>query len=202
MEEIHGLHHELDEEIARLSNLGEMAPAMANVLRHLHTIKGSSMMAEANALGELTHQTETFLETNFIRNEDDLREVRKTLELYVDALDHAADSYGQGASFTAPADLLAKLGVDTSAPAPAAPEPVAEKPAVEKPVAEEPVVIPAAPEPEVAEEPELSSFDINEELAEVSSQMTVHQCRLEVSTRLEQDSTTDARAIHRLAEPA
>ncbi len=108
------MHHELDDEVAKLSNLGEMAPAMANVMRHLHTIKGSSLMAEANALGELTHHTETFLESNFIRNEDDLRDVRKTLELYVDAVDHASNDYQTNRRFQAPSDLLEKLGVSSA----------------------------------------------------------------------------------------
>ncbi len=88
-----------------------MAPAMSNILRHLHTIKGSALMAEANELGNLTHHTETYLETNFIRDEEGLRNVRRTLEHYIDAVDAAAGAYKKNTNFTAPADLLAELGV-------------------------------------------------------------------------------------------
>ncbi|MFT6031918.1 MAG: chemosensory pili system protein ChpA (sensor histidine kinase/response regulator) [Arenicella sp.] len=111
VEELRGLHHELDDEVAKLSNLGEMGPAMAKVMRHLHTIKGSSLTAEANALGDLTHHTESFLESNFVRNEGDLRGVRKTLELYVDAVDSASKAYQTNNQFEASAELLTKLGV-------------------------------------------------------------------------------------------
>ena len=73
-------------------------------------------MAEARELGELTHHTETFLETNFIRNESDLKNVRKTLEHYLDTLDVAAKSYKSRENFTAPEALLAELGVQPDEP--------------------------------------------------------------------------------------
>ena len=85
---------------------------MANVMRHLHTIKGSALMANAQTLGDLTHQTETYLEQNFIRSDDDLVKTRKTLELYVDAMDSARDAYQQKVEFIPPAELLDNLGVD------------------------------------------------------------------------------------------
>jgi len=154
------LHHELDDEVAKLSNLGEMAPAMANVMRHLHTIKGSSLMAEANALGDLTHHTESFLESNFIRNEDDLREVRKTLELYVDAVDTASGAYQANNQFHAPTDLLQKLGVSAATQV--------DQEAVKA------EILQAAKEAdaEAQIEEELSRIDINEELTQIAAQIS------------------------------
>ena len=111
VEELRGLHHELDDEIAKLSTLGEMAPAMANILRHLHTVKGSSLMADARRLGELTHHTETFLETNFIRNDVELKQVRQTLEQYLDTLDVASKAYRANSGFSIPVELMERLGV-------------------------------------------------------------------------------------------
>jgi len=154
------LHHELDDEVAKLSNLGEMAPAMANIMRHLHTIKGSSLMAEANALGDLTHHTESFLESNFIRNEDDLREVRKTLEQYVDAVDTASNSYLANEQFLVPSDLIAKLGISAATE-------VDQKAAKAE-------FIQAAKEAdaEALVEEELSGIDINEELTQIAAQIS------------------------------
>ena len=71
-------------------------------------------MADARQLGELTHQTETYLETSFIRNESDLKKVRKTLEHYLDSLDMAAKSYKARDSFVIPKSLLQELGVEQS----------------------------------------------------------------------------------------
>jgi len=79
-----------------------MAPTMANIMRNLHTIKGSSLMAEANTLGQLTHQVETYLESTFIRDEEGLKDVRKTLELFVDATDSASKSYQNRYKFNVP----------------------------------------------------------------------------------------------------
>jgi len=160
VEELRGLHHELDDEVAKLSSLGEMAPAMANVMRHLHTIKGSSLMAEANTLGDLTHHTESFLESNFIRNEDDLRNVRKTLELFVDAVDTASNAYQGRQQFVPPSDLLAKLGVAADA-----------KVDQEAAKAE---IIQAAKEAdqEAQAEDELIGVDITEELTQIASQIS------------------------------
>ena len=126
LDELKNLHGELDDEVAQLSSLAQSAPAMANIMRHLHTIKGSSLMAEARSLGELTHQTETFLESNFIRNDDDLRNVRKTLELYVDSIDVAAAHYSNNTPFTASSDLYSRLGVEAETPI-APPAPLAPK---------------------------------------------------------------------------
>ena len=108
--EIKKLHTELDEEVAKLVDLQGTPPALASIMRYLHTIKGSSLMVDASGLGELTHRTESYLEGNFIHNEDELREVRKTLELYVDAIDKASDAYGSGESFSASPELLLRLG--------------------------------------------------------------------------------------------
>jgi len=129
---------------------------MANVMRHLHTIKGSSLMAEANALGDLTHHTESFLESNFIRNEDDLREVRKTLELYVDAVDTASNAYQANKQFHPPSDLLSKLGVSAGT-----------KVDQEAAKAE---IVQVSQEAEVEEE--LSSVDISESLTQITSQVS------------------------------
>ena len=117
IEEMQDLRNELDIEVAELSDLARMAPTMANVMRNLHTIKGSSLMAEANTLGQLTHQVETYLESTFIRDEEGLRDVRQTLELFVDAADSATKSYQQRYKFNVPKELATKLGVDFSSPA-------------------------------------------------------------------------------------
>ncbi len=150
IEEMRGLQHELDDEVANLTSLGEMAPVMANVMRHLHTIKGSALMAEASALGNLTHQTETYLETNFIRNEEDLRGVRTTLELFVDALDTATGNYQARQEFTPPQALLSALGASE-----------AEDSAV--PMSVEPVEVEA-----VAPEPNLGVLEIIENTTEIN----------------------------------
>ena len=153
------MHHELDDEVAKLSNLGEMAPAMANIMRHLHTIKGSSLMAEANALGDLTHHAESFLESNFIRNDDDLREVRKTLEQYVDAVDTASGAYQANSQFKAPKDLLEKLGV------------VAGTQVDQEAVKAEFLQAAKGDGADAHAEAELSNIDINEELTQIAAQI-------------------------------
>jgi len=125
----------------------------------LHTIKGSSLMAEANALGDLTHHTESFLESNFIRNEDDLRDVRTTLELFVDAVDFASKEYQANNQFQAPNELLVKLGVaaDTKVDQSAA----------------KAEIIHAAKEAEKAQaDDELSNIDITEGLTLIASQIS------------------------------
>jgi len=68
-------------------------------------------MAEANVMGELTHHTETYLEGNFIRNEDDLREIRTTLEMYGDAFDRSIEDFSKSDHFTVPQDLSERLGI-------------------------------------------------------------------------------------------
>jgi chemosensory pili system protein ChpA (sensor histidine kinase/response regulator) len=160
VEELGSLHHELDDEVAKLSNLGEMGAAMANVMRHLHTIKGSSLMAEANALGDLTHHAESFLESNFIRNEDDLREVKKTLELYVDSVHSASKAYQASSQFQAPNELLVKLGVSADAK-------------VDQSAAKAEIIQAAkeAEEEAQVEEP-LSSLDISEGLTSIAAQVS------------------------------
>jgi chemosensory pili system protein ChpA (sensor histidine kinase/response regulator) len=158
VEELRGLHHELDDEVAKLLTLGKMAPAMANVMRHLHTIKGSSLMAEANALGDLTHHAESFLESNFIRNEDDLRGVRKTLELYVDAVDSASNAYQANNQFQASNELLVKLGVVANAK-------------VDQTAAKAEIMQATKPtEEEAPVEDELSRIDISEGLTRIAAQ--------------------------------
>ena len=112
IEELKTTRDELDEEVARLVDLKQTPAAMSSIMRHLHTIKGSALMAEANSLGELTHQTESYMESNFIHNEEELGEVRKTLEQYIDALDMAAESYQQHEKFSLPESLLARIGVE------------------------------------------------------------------------------------------
>ena len=91
--ELSAIHDDLDNEVAKLKSLADSAPAMANILRHLHTIKGSALMASANELGEVTHQTESYLESSFIRSEDDLKVIRTTLEKYLDGVDDALTAY-------------------------------------------------------------------------------------------------------------
>ncbi len=159
VEELGDLHHELDDEVAKLSNLGEMGPAMANVMRHLHTIKGSSLMADANALGDLTHHTESFLESNFIRNEDDLREVRTTLELYVDAVHSASKAYQANNQFQASNDLLVKLGVSADAK-------------VDQSAAKAEVIQAAKEAEEAQVDEQMSSLDISEGLTLIAAQVS------------------------------
>ena len=113
VEEMRNLHTQLDDDVARLTSLAETPAAMKDILHHLHTIKGSSMMAEANVMGELTHHTESFLEGNFIRNEDELREIRKTLELYIDAFDRSTSDFKARNDFVVPQELNERLGVES-----------------------------------------------------------------------------------------
>jgi len=111
IEEMRNLHTQLDHDVARLSSLSDTPSAMKDILHNLHTIKGSSLMAEANVMGELTHHTETYLEGNFIRNEDDLREIRTTLEMYGDAFDRSIEDFSKSDHFTVPQDLSERLGI-------------------------------------------------------------------------------------------
>ncbi|MFT7526314.1 MAG: chemosensory pili system protein ChpA (sensor histidine kinase/response regulator) [Arenicella sp.] len=112
VEELKSLHSELDDEVAKLVDLAQTAKAMSNVVRYLHTIKGSSLMVQANTLGSLTHQVEGYLEGNFIRNADDLKEVRNTLEMYVDAVGVASDCFQQGKKFVPRESLLVRIGAE------------------------------------------------------------------------------------------
>ena len=112
VEEMQSLRDELDDEVAQLTTLPEMAPPMANIMRNLHTIKGSALMAEANVLGKLTHQVETYLESTFIRDDNGLKDVKQTLEMFVDAADSATKAYESRNRFEVPSDIANKLGVD------------------------------------------------------------------------------------------
>lgn len=61
LEEAEELLEGIDQSILSWSeNAGEMAN-LDNLLRHLHTVKGSSRMAGINSLGEFTHNFESFL---------------------------------------------------------------------------------------------------------------------------------------------
>ena len=113
--EMLSIRTELDDDVANLQSLSSIAPVLANVMRHLHTIKGSALMAEANQLGDLTHQTESYLEHNLIRNDDDIIIVRQTLEQYLDDLDSATVAYRDEQSFVASNALLQALGLAVSA---------------------------------------------------------------------------------------
>lgn len=110
LEELRELYLTLDREVGSLSAFSDAPPVLANIMGVLHTIKGSSMVAEANKLSELTHQVETYLETTFIRNEDDLRAVKTTLEHYVDNLDSAAEQHRVGALIDVNAELIERIG--------------------------------------------------------------------------------------------
>ena len=156
LDELKNLHSELDDEIAKLSSLSQSAPALASIMRHLHTIKGSSLMAEARGLGELTHQAESYLESNFIRNGDDLREVRKTLELYVDSIDVASANYSSNIPFSASVELLNRLGEVAIAP-------------IEQPMLEMPAVV-SVEDQEFDSSP--STLDVEESVSSLVDQMT------------------------------
>jgi chemosensory pili system protein ChpA (sensor histidine kinase/response regulator) len=78
----------------------------------LHTIKGSSLMVQANTLGSLTHQVESHLDGNFIRNADDLKKIRNTLEMYVDAVCAASDCFLQNNEFVPNESLLIRIGAE------------------------------------------------------------------------------------------
>lgn len=155
VEELKGIHHDFDDEVAKLVDLASTPEAMANIMRHLHTIKGSALMAEANSLGELTHQTESFLEGNFIRDSDGLREVRETLELYTETLQEAGDAYEDKRSYKIPSELLTRLGLAT--------EQTVDLKEIEQSIQSAEVV-------EVEEgEHDLSSFDIDHTLTKIAT---------------------------------
>ncbi len=100
VEEMREIHNKLDQDVAQLNDLKQSAPIMANVMRHLHTVKGSALMAEATVLGALAHSMESFLESGFIRDADDLKHVKNTLEYFVDDLDTALTRYAQRQEFS------------------------------------------------------------------------------------------------------
>ena len=112
--EMRELQTQLDNDVARLTSLSETPAAMKEVLHHLHTIKGSSLMAEANVMGELTHHMESYLEGNFIRDEDDLRGIRNTLEMFIDAFEKSTNDFNARDQFTIPQDLGKHLGLESA----------------------------------------------------------------------------------------
>ena len=103
--EMRDLQNELDNDVAGLNELSASAPFMANIMRHLHTIKGSALVAEAISLGRLTHQLESYLEATHIRDGEDLKQIQTTLEYFVDDLDRATSDYAEGNRFS-PSDYL------------------------------------------------------------------------------------------------
>lgn len=109
LEELKSLHNELDNDVASMQSLEDTPTTMTNIMRNLHTIKGSALMASADTLGSLTHDVESYLENTFIRKDDDLRDVRKTLELYIDSIDVAAEAYKNNVVFKVSAELIEKL---------------------------------------------------------------------------------------------
>ena len=69
-------------------------------------------MAEANVLGGLTHSLESFIESSFIRDVDDLKHIQNTLEFFVDDFDAAVDSYEKRKDFEPSAELKERLDTD------------------------------------------------------------------------------------------
>ncbi|MEO0367581.1 MAG: Hpt domain-containing protein, partial [Pseudomonadota bacterium] len=72
------LQGQLDNEVAKLNDLSAAPSAMPIILQHLHTIKGSALVAEATELGSLTHDVESYLETTTIKSSEDVVKIKQT----------------------------------------------------------------------------------------------------------------------------
>ncbi|MDY6942140.1 MAG: Hpt domain-containing protein [Pseudomonadota bacterium] len=100
----------MDQLLDRWSNDRGNDALLDAMLRELHTFKGSSRMAEARNMGDLTHETESFVKSLRDRRISPEDEAVKLLYRTIDRLNAMLERYREGFPVAAESELLAALG--------------------------------------------------------------------------------------------
>jgi len=132
--------------------------------RLLHTLKGGARMAGIRAMGDLSHEMESFLaslESGSVASDQDAIAV---LQASLDELHHMRDTVGAGQRIAPATSLIARVravAAASRAPVVEAAEPVEPAPpAVELPPPPEPVAEPVVEAVEIVVEPEVPAEEI------------------------------------------
>ena len=123
-EEANELLEQADAVLGRWSADRADGSSVIELKRVLHTLKGGARMAGLRAMGDLSHEMESvfaLLESGAAPAD---AQAIATLQAALDALHHMRDAASSGQTFTAPAELIARVrAIGAPAPRPAKPEP-------------------------------------------------------------------------------
>ena len=150
-----------DAALQTLSEDPAATDALAELQRHLHTLKGGARMAGLSAMGDLSHELESLLIRINTGSAGFNDEMQSLLQASIDALHMMRENVVDGRVLPADAELMGRIGIASQATM-VSTEPVGEAPFVEPPAAETETV----DESEATEPEESAAEELADELGE------------------------------------
>ncbi len=98
VEEAHELLQKINHSLIELEKVPESGTILAELLRHLHTLKGGAMMANFNKIGELAHKLEDYFQLYRNQNAEKKLELLPTAFTIIDLISEMVRSVEQGDS--------------------------------------------------------------------------------------------------------
>ncbi len=98
VEEAHELLQKINHSLIELEKVPESSTILAELLRHLHTLKGGAMMANFNKIGELAHKLEDYFQLYRNQNAEKKLELLPTAFTIIDLISEMVRSVEQGNS--------------------------------------------------------------------------------------------------------
>ena len=96
VDEAKELIEKINHDLIELEKVPESATILAELLRHLHTLKGGAMMANFNKIGELAHKLEDYFQLYRDRNAETKLELLPTAFTIIDLISEMVRSVEQG----------------------------------------------------------------------------------------------------------
>ncbi len=96
LDEANEILEELNKNLLELENMPESALLLNEVLRHLHTLKGSAMMVEYTKIGNLAHKLEDYFQMYKEKDSDTKQEMLTPAFTAMDLLQEMCQSIGEG----------------------------------------------------------------------------------------------------------
>ncbi len=98
VEEAHELLQKINHSLIELEKVPESSTILAELLRHLHTLKGGAMMANFGKIGELAHKLEDYFQLYRNQNAEKKLELLPTAFTIIDLISEMVRSVEQGDS--------------------------------------------------------------------------------------------------------
>ncbi len=96
VEEAKELIDKINHDLIELEKVPESGTILAELMRHLHTLKGGAMMANYNKIGELTHKLEDYFQLYREQNAETKLELLPTAFTIIDLISEMVRSVEQG----------------------------------------------------------------------------------------------------------
>ena len=93
-QELESICVEIEQQLASLYHVQDLASSTGILLRYLHTLKGSARVAGFTLIGDLSHAMESYLKAVTVEEDHQLESVRNALERFVDHLPSMLESPG------------------------------------------------------------------------------------------------------------